>query len=307
MSWWQNLTEGLKSSTQKITSGISDLLTKEHLDEQVLEDLEELLLSTDMGLSVTTKIIDKLRMEKFDSKISDLELRQIIADTICEVLEPAQKTLDIEANRPHIIMMVGVNGSGKTTTMGKMAHNWVKGGKSIIMAACDTFRAAATEQLEQWAKRANCPIVKGQQGADAAALAFQALDQACDNNSDLLLIDTAGRLHNKSHLMAELDKIKRVISKKDPEAPHDIILVLDGTTGQNALSQVEIFNDLLGISGLIITKLDGTSKGGVLINIVEKFNIPVIAIGVGEKPEDLQPFSPQAFASSLVGIINHEG
>jgi fused signal recognition particle receptor len=301
--WFRRLKSGLSRSSSRLTEGIGAIFTKHKLDDAALEELEELLLSADLGAATAAKLAAKLGASRFDQEVSPEEVRGALAQEISKILDPVAKPLAIDAARkPHVILVVGVNGSGKTTTIGKLAHHYRDQGLSVMLAAGDTFRAAAIEQLQIWGERNGCPVVAGKTGADAAGLAFGALEQAKAEAIDLLLIDTAGRLHNKADLMAELQKIIRVLRKLDENAPEDIILVLDATTGQNALSQVQTFKELIEVTGLVVTKLDGSARGGVLVALAERFGLPVHAIGVGETAEDLRSFAPEDFAKSLLDL-----
>jgi len=303
VSWLRKLKAGLAKSSSRLTQGIGAIFTKRRLDAAALEELEELLIAADLGVATAATLTARLKRDKFDRDVTDPEVRQALADHVAEILAPVAKPLAIEpARRPHVVLVVGVNGSGKTTTIGKLARLYRDQKLKLRIAAGDTFRAAAIEQLKIWGERAGVPVVAGQQGADAAGLAFAALEEARRSGDDLLLIDTAGRLHNKGELMAELAKIVRVLKKLDPTAPHDILLVLDATTGQNALAQVATFRELVQVTGLVVTKLDGSAKGGILVALAEKFALPVHAIGVGESAEDLRPFDPQEFARGLMGL-----
>ncbi|HXP95317.1 MAG TPA: signal recognition particle-docking protein FtsY [Telmatospirillum sp.] len=301
--WLSRIRHGLSRSSTKLSQGIVDLFVKRKLDRAALEELEELLIAADLGVATAASVTQKLAKGRFDQEIGAEEIKEILADEIAEVLAPVALPLRPNRdNKPHVVLMVGVNGSGKTTTIGKLAKSFRDQGLSVTLAAGDTFRAAAVEQLKVWGERAGCPVIAREQGADAAGLAFDALKEAQGRKDDLLMIDTAGRLQNKADLMAELSKIIRVIKRLDPTAPHDVLLVLDATVGQNAHSQVEIFKDITAVTGLVLTKLDGTARGGVLVALAEKFKLPVYAIGVGEGIDDLRPFEAKAFAHSLMGI-----
>jgi fused signal recognition particle receptor len=301
--WLGRLAAGLKRSSSRLGEGISSILVKRRLDKAALAELEDVLISGDLGPSTAAKLVEELGRGRLDREIGEEEVREILAGSITRLLEPVAQPLALEsAHRPHVVLVVGVNGSGKTTTIGKLAHFYRGQGKTVMMAAGDTFRAAAVEQLKIWGERSGVPVVSGEAGADAAGLAFEALHRAKTENVDLLLIDTAGRLHNKADLMAELAKIIRVVKKLDPAAPHECLLVLDATIGQNALQQVETFLALVQVNGLVVTKLDGTARGGVLVALAERFKLPVRAIGVGEGAEDLRPFAAAAFARSLLGL-----
>ena len=302
-SWFQNLKTGLFKSSEKISQGVKKIFVNKKLDIQTLNDLEELLIMADLGPTAAEKLTAELANEKFDKDIKPEEVRTFLAKKIEETLEEVAIPLVLDnIQKPIVVLVVGVNGTGKTTTIGKLAHQYSSEGKKIMIAACDTFRAAAVEQLQIWAERSNADFVKGSQGCDAAGLAYEALEKAKSGNIDILFIDTAGRVQNRTELMEELAKIIRVIRKLDLESPHHCLLTLDATTGQNALSQVEIFKEMADISGLIVTKLDGSAKGGILLSLAEKFRLPVHAIGVGEKIEDLQSFEAKEFAESLMGL-----
>ena len=299
--WLAKLKRGLSKSSTKLSGGITGIFTKRKLDAASLEELEELLIAADLGPSVAAKLAEGLRRRRFDKEVAPEAVRAALAEDIAQILKPVAKGFAPDpANKPHVVLVVGVNGSGKTTTIGKLAQYWKGQGKKVWLAAGDTFRAAAIEQLQIWGQRAGVPVVAKESGADSAGLAFEALEQAKAANADLLLIDTAGRLHNKAHLMAELAKIARVLKKLDPAAPQDCLLVLDATTGQNALAQVDTFGQIVPLTGLVVTKLDGTARGGVVVALAEKFGLPVVAVGVGEGAEDLRPFEAEAFAQSLV-------
>ena len=302
-SWFARLKNGLKRSSSKLTTGIADIFTKRRLDDEALEEFEDLLITSDLGVTTAAKLSAELSKTRFDKEVDSAEIQQFIADEVAKILEPIAKPLVIDPDKkPHVVLVVGVNGSGKTTTIGKLAKTYKDQGLKVMMAAGDTFRAAAVDQLKVWGERTDCPVVWRDTGADAAGLAFDAIDQAKREGYDVLLIDTAGRLQNKAHLMDELKKVVRVITKRDETAPHDTILVLDATTGQNAHSQVETFSQATNVGGLIVTKLDGTAKGGVVVALAEKFGKPVHAIGVGEAAEDLRPFEAKSFARSLAGL-----
>ena len=303
MSWFQRIKEGLRKTSSRLAGGITDIFTKRKLDAEAVSDLEDLLVMADLGPTVATKIASSIAETRFDKEVEAEEIRAALADEVEALLEPVAKPLVIQSGKkPHIILVAGVNGSGKTTTIGKLANQFRSEGKSVLLAAGDTFRAAAIEQLKVWGERTGAGVVSKDHGADAAGLAFDAIERAEREGIDVLLIDTAGRLHNKSDLMDELKKVVRVIGRKDAGAPHDTLLVLDATTGQNAMQQVEIFGSVIDVSGLVVTKLDGTAKGGVLIALAEKFALPVHAIGVGEAVDDLRPFEARDFARGLVGL-----
>jgi fused signal recognition particle receptor len=301
-NWFQKLRAGLGKTSSKLTTGIGDLFSKRKLDAETLDDLEDLLIQSDLGLETTARITSAIGKGRFEKGISPDDVRRVLASEVERVLTPVAAPLVIDpSHKPHVIMMVGVNGTGKTTTIGKLATKFRAEGKSVLMAAGDTFRAAAIEQLKVWGERTGCPVVAREVGGDSAGLAFDALKQAQASGADVLLLDTAGRLQNKHVLMEELEKVTRVLKKLDPKAPHDVVLVLDATTGQNALQQVEVFRDRAGVTGLVMTKLDGTARGGILVSIAAKFGLPVHAVGVGEAAEDLQPFSAVEFAQAIAG------
>ncbi|GAK34274.1 hypothetical protein JCM17846_24120 [Iodidimonas nitroreducens] len=302
-SWLKRLTAGLKRSTGAISSGIGDIFTKRRLDDAALEELEDLLITADLGVSVAAKVADDLRRDRFGKDISAAEVRAALAARIRQILQPVARPLSLEGgHKPHVILMVGVNGAGKTTTIGKLARQFRDNGQSVMLAAGDTFRAAAIEQLQIWGERTGCPVVTTKLGGDPAGLAFEAMSRAEAEGADILLIDTAGRLQNRTELMDELAKIVRVIRKKDASAPHDTLIVLDASTGQNALNQVQVFSEVADISGMIMTKLDGSAKGGVLVAVAERFGLPIHAVGVGEAVDDLRPFDADSFARALVGL-----
>ncbi|MDP3736202.1 MAG: signal recognition particle-docking protein FtsY [Hyphomonadaceae bacterium] len=296
------LNEGLKRSSSRLAEGLAGL-AKRKLDRESLDELEELLITSDMGTKVASRIAKNFARDRFERESSEDEIKGALATEIAAILKPREKVVDFaEGPKPRIVLFVGVNGSGKTTTIGKIASKLSAQGADIVIAAGDTFRAAAVEQLKVWAERANARFISKPAGADAAGLAYEAVELAQKENRDLVLIDTAGRLQNKTQLMDELAKVVRAIRKIDPTAPHDVILVLDATVGQNALGQVEAFRHTAGVTGLVMTKLDGTAKGGVLVAIAEQFDVPIHFVGVGEKAEDLQPFSAETFARALVGL-----
>ena len=300
------LRAGLARSTQKLTAGIGAALTRRKLDDAALAELEDALISADLGPAVAADVVASLRRTRFGRDVTEPEIRAALADIITPILAPVAKPLEPDpANRPHVVLMVGVNGTGKTTTIGKLAQLWRAEGKAVLLAAADTFRAAAVEQLQVWGSRTGCEVVAGAAGADPAGLAYTALERARNENADLLLIDTAGRLHNKTALMEELSKIIRVIRKLDPTAPHDVVLVLDATTGQNAIAQVDVFRVMVAVTGLVVTKLDGSARGGIVVALARKFGLPVHAVGVGEQADDLRPFDPAAFAADLVDAPEH--
>lgn len=307
LGFFSRLKEGLSRSTQKLGTNLTSVFTKRRLDEESLEQLEEVLIAADFGPEVAENVIETFRKTRFGAEVTDQEIKDALAKEIAKVLMPV--ALPFKPNpelKPHVVLMVGVNGTGKTTTIGKMAKFFGDQGLKTMMVAGDTFRAAAVEQLQIWGDRVGAPVISGKPGADAAGLAFEALKRAKNEGADILFIDTAGRLHNKSALMEELAKIIRVMRKFDETAPHSVLLVLDATTGQNAIEQVRIFKEMVDVSGLVITKLDGTARGGIVIALAQQFQIPIHAVGVGEKAEDLRDFSAEEFASGLVGDTNVE-
>lgn len=303
VSWWKRLKAGLSRTSSQISTRITDLFTKRKLDHATLEDLEDVLIQADLGVDVAARITAAIGRGRFDKEIAPEEVKAILAAEIEAILTPVARPLTLDATKtPFVIMMVGVNGSGKTTTIGKLAAKFKAEGRSVMLAAGDTFRAAAIEQLAVWGERNGVPVVARAQGADSAGLAFDALKAAKDAKADVLLIDTAGRLQNKTALMDELEKIRRVLNKIDADAPHAVLLVLDATVGQNALSQVEIFGKVAGVTGLVMTKLDGTARGGILAAIADRHRLPVHFIGVGEAIDDLEPFTARDFARAIAGL-----
>ncbi|MEP3277889.1 MAG: signal recognition particle-docking protein FtsY [Stappiaceae bacterium] len=302
-SWFKRLKQGLSRSSSALGSGITGIFTKRKLDDETLEELEDVLIQADLGVETALAITEKLAETRYNKEISDVEVKTILAEEVKSVLEPVAQPLDLDSrHKPHVVLMIGVNGTGKTTTIGKLASKLQSEGKKVMMAAGDTFRAAAVEQLKIWGERTGSPVIAGQTGADAAGLAFDAMKTAQEQGTDVLLIDTAGRLQNKAELMDELKKVIRVIKKHDESAPHSVLLTLDATTGQNALSQVEIFGKTADVTGLVMTKLDGTARGGILVAIARKYQLPVHFIGVGEGIEDLEPFSASDFAKAIAGL-----
>ncbi|MCE2991769.1 MAG: signal recognition particle-docking protein FtsY [Candidatus Jidaibacter sp.] len=301
MSWFQRVKSGLSKTASVIAGGVTIAGARRKIDDAMLEELEELLIVSDLGAGVSAKIIGDLKRKKFSKDADEAEIKASISESILHILEPKASSLVFD-KKPHVLMLCGVNGNGKTTTAGKIAHKLTLSGKKVMMAACDTFRAAAYEQLKVWAERSGAELVYGEQNSDPASVAYKALERAQKEGYDVLIVDTAGRLHNKKHLMDELGKIIRVMQKLDADAPHDCVLVLDATTGQNAISQIEIFSETTKLNGLIITKLDGTAKGGILVSIAQRFNVPILLIGVGEGIEDLDDFNPKDFAKALLGI-----
>ncbi|MEO0784680.1 MAG: signal recognition particle-docking protein FtsY [Pseudomonadota bacterium] len=300
--FFARMAKGLSRSSSRLSDSITGVFTKRKLDDDTLEELEDLLIAADLGAGVAARVTAGLAKDRFDKEVTDAEIKSALAEEITAVLAPREQVVDFaDGPRPRIVLFVGVNGSGKTTTIGKIASKLRDQGAKALLVAGDTFRAAAIEQLTVWGERAGIPVLSKPTGADAAGLVYEAVEKAQREDLDLVLVDTAGRLQNKSELMAELAKIIRVTRKLDPDAPHDVILVLDATVGQNALSQVEAFRHTAGVTGLVMTKLDGTAKGGVLVAIADKHDLPIHFVGVGEKAEDLQPFSAEAFARALVG------
>ncbi len=301
-SWLSRLTSGLSRSSSTITRGIVDIFTKRKLDATSLDDLEDILLQADLGIGPATRLREAIGKGRYEKGIDADEVKRLLAEEVERTLAPVAKPLALDGRKPFVILVIGVNGSGKTTTIGKLAAKYAAEGRKVLLAAGDTFRAAAIEQLRIWATRAKAEIVAREQGGDAAGLAFDALTRAKADGADVLLMDTAGRLQNRAELMKELEKIIRVMKKVDPEAPHATLLVLDATVGQNALSQVEIFGRMAGVTGLVMTKLDGTARGGILVAIADKFKLPVHFIGVGEQMEDLEPFEARDFARAIAGL-----
>lgn len=290
------------SLLRRLVGGGAAPVAKRVIDDEMIEELEEILISADLGVETALALSSNLASEHFGRRMSVAEIKAALARDVARVMEAVAKPMPIYPKRPQVVLVVGVNGSGKTTTIGKLASQFKAAGKSVVLAACDTFRAAAVEQLEIWGNRASVPVLRAETGGDPAALAFDAMARAEADGVDLLLIDTAGRLQNRADLMEELAKIVRVIRKKDPDAPHNTLLVLDATTGQNALRQVEEFRKISDVSGLIMTKLDGTAKGGILVALADKFGLPIHAIGLGEQIDDLAPFDPEEFANALMGL-----
>ncbi len=302
-NWLARLSGGLSKSSTALGRGITDLFVKRRLDEAALQDLEDLLIRADLGLDTALVVVDAVGKGRYDKEVDPAEVRAVLAAEVEKALDPVAQPLQIDATkRPHVILVVGVNGSGKTTTIGKVAAKLGAGGKSVMLAAGDTFRAAAIDQLKVWGERAGAPVVAREAGADAAGVVFDAMQEAKAAGSDVLLIDTAGRLQNKAELMAELEKIVRVIRKNDETAPHSVLLVLDATTGQNAVSQVEAFSEKVGVTGLVMTKLDGTARGGILVAISARHTLPVHFIGVGEAVDDLEAFDAGDFAKAIAGL-----
>jgi fused signal recognition particle receptor len=301
--WFNRLKAGMARSSARLTEGINTIFNRRRLDDDALLELEELLIASDMGVGIAAEVTEALRKSRFNQEVSPEEVRGALAEHVIRLVEPVMKPLRLDLDRkPFVILVVGVNGGGKTTTIAKLAKQYRDAGHEVVLVAGDTFRAAGVEQLQIWGERTGCRVVTSPAGSDAAGLAYDAFVQARAEGSDILLIDTAGRLHNKANLMSELQKIVRVLKKLDPQAPHSVLLVLDATTGQNAHAQAEIFREMVGVTGIVMTKLDGTARGGVLVSLAEKYGIPIHAIGVGETADDLRPFEARAYARSLVGL-----
>lgn len=301
--FFSRLKEGLSRSTTKITESITAVFKKRRLDDEALEELEDLLLAADLGVDAAKRVIAEFRRTRFGKEVTDGEIKQALAEEIAAILTPVAQPLVLDpAKKPHVVLVVGVNGTGKTTTIGKLAQVYRDEGKRVVMCAGDTFRAAAVEQLQIWGERTGAPVISGGQNADSAGLAYDALMRARADQADVLLIDTAGRLHNKNALMEELRKIIRVLRKQDETVPHTVLLVLDATTGQNAVQQVKVFKEMVEVSGLVVTKLDGSARGGIVVALAETFGLPVHAVGVGERAGDLRPFDAEDFARGLVGL-----
>lgn len=303
-SWWTRLRSSLQHSRSRLTTGLHEILTKNKLDAQMLADIEDLLITCDIGLSTSQKLVSALKDERFQQDVSLDDVKSTLAQTITQILKPVEATLQPSRATPFVIFVVGVNGNGKTTTIGKLALQFKEEGKKVLLVAGDTFRAAAVEQLAIWAERIDVPIITPRKTEDTSSIVFEALKTTENEAFDVVLIDTAGRLHNKEGLMAELEKVVRVLKKFNTDYPHETLLVLDATTGQNAFTQVETFQARIGITGLILTKLDGTARGGVLVGLADRFRLPIYAIGIGEAPEDLRPFEANAFATHLVGLAH---
>jgi fused signal recognition particle receptor len=301
--WFARLKAGMARSSERLNAGINTIFNRRRLDDGALLELEELLIASDMGIGIAAEVTGELRRSRFNQEVSPEEVRGALAEQVIRLVEPVMKPLRLDlAHKPFVILVVGVNGSGKTTTIAKLAKQYRDAGHDVILAAGDTFRAAGVEQLQIWGERTDCRVITRPAGSDAAGLAYEAFEQARAEGSDILLIDTAGRLHNKANLMSELQKIVRVLKKVDPQAPHSVLLVVDATTGQNAHAQAETFREMVGVTGIVMTKLDGTARGGVLVSLAEKYGIPIHAIGVGETADDLRPFEARAYARSLVGL-----
>jgi len=301
--WFARLKTGLSKSSKALSTGITDIFTKRRLDDDTLQELEDILIQADLGVETALRITESVADGRYDKEVEPDEIREILASEIYQVLAPVEKSFEFgDGQQPFVVLVVGVNGTGKTTTIGKLAAIAGEEGFSVMLAACDTFRAAAVEQLQVWGKRAGADVMVREQGADASGLAFDALASARENGVDILIVDTAGRLQNKADLMAELEKIIRVLKKQDSTAPHAVLLILDATTGQNAISQAEVFQKVAGVTGIIMTKLDGTARGGILVAIAARFGLPVHAIGVGEQIEDLRPFDAREFSRAIAGL-----
>lgn len=302
-NWWTRLSKGLARSSQSIGSGLTDIFTKRKLDATALDDLEDMLIRADLGVPAALRIREAVAQGRYDKNVDVETVKTILAAEVEQVLSPFARPLEIDGQRkPFVILVVGVNGSGKTTTIGKLAARFSREGHKVLLVAGDTFRAAAIEQLRIWGEALGCPVLSRDAGGDAAGLAFDAIKSAKESGADILIMDTAGRLQNKTELMAELEKIIRVMKKLDPQAPHAVLLALDATVGQNAMSQVEIFGRIAGVTGLVMTKLDGTARGGILVAVAEKYKLPIHFIGVGETAEDLQAFAADDFARAIAGI-----
>jgi len=301
-SWFAQLKSGLSRTSNSLTENLAGVLTKRKLDEETLDELEDVLIKADLGVAMADRIREAIASGRFDKGLTAEDVRAVLADEVARVLEPVAQPFTLDENaKPHVMLVVGVNGTGKTTTIGKLAHQFERDGKSVMLAAGDTFRAAAIDQLKIWGGRVGAEVVAKDVGADPAGVAYEALERAKAQGADVLLIDTAGRLQNKGDLMAELAKIVRVLKKLDAAAPHSVVLVLDATTGQNAINQVQTFQEIAGVTSLVVTKLDGTARGGILVAIAERFGLPINAIGIGEGIEDFEPFDAQDFARAIAG------
>ncbi|MDG6079954.1 signal recognition particle-docking protein FtsY [Erythrobacter litoralis] len=302
-SWKERLFGGFRKTSERLTGNLTEVVGTAKLDDATLDDVEDALIMSDLGPSAAARIRDKLAEKRFGLEISAQELKEAVAEEIAAILRPVAKPLEITAfPRPQVVLVIGVNGSGKTTTIAKLAHLFQEDDYEVMLAAGDTFRAAAIGQLATWADRVGVPLVRGPEGGDPASIVFDAVKSATDRGTDVLVVDTAGRLQNKRELMDELEKIRRVLGKLNPEAPHDVVLVLDATNGQNALSQIDVFREVAGVTGLVMTKLDGTARGGVLVAAAEQYGLPIHAIGVGEKIDDLRPFDPDLVARVIAGV-----
>jgi len=303
LSWTQRLFGGFRKTSERLSENIAAIVSQTRLDEDQLDELEDALILSDLGPRAAARVRERLTGDRFDRGVDEAGIRQAVAGEVADILRPVAKPLEIVAfPRPQVILVIGVNGSGKTTTIAKLAHLFQEQDYSVMLAAGDTFRAAAIGQLSVWAERIGVPVVRGPEGGDPASIVFDAVKAATEQGIDVLIVDTAGRLQNKRELMDELAKIRRVLGRLNPEAPHDVVLVLDATNGQNALAQIEIFREVAGVTGLIMTKLDGTARGGVLVAAAEKYGLPIHAIGVGEKLDDLRPFDPDIVARVIAGV-----
>ena len=303
LSWYERMRRGFGKTSERLGDNLSGLFTTAALDEATLGDIEEALVASDLGPETAARIRSRLAEEKFPLGASEQAVRAVVAQELEKILAPVAEPLEIDAfPRPQVILVVGVNGSGKTTTIAKLAHLFQEQDYSVLLAAGDTFRAAAIEQLQIWADRAGVPVIAGPEGSDSSAIVFDGVKKATAEGIDVLIVDTAGRLQNKKHLMDELAKIRRVLGRLNPAAPHDVVLVLDATTGQNALSQIEIFREVAGVTGLVMTKLDGTARGGVMVAAADRYGLPIHAIGVGEGMDDLRPFDPAEAARAIAGV-----
>ena len=302
-SWSERLLGGFRKTSERLTENLTGIVSTTRLSEDQLDDLEDALILSDLGPRAAARIRESLSGERFERGADELAIRQAVAEEIAAILRPVAKPLEVVAfPRPQVILVIGVNGSGKTTTIAKLGHLFQEQDYAVMLAAGDTFRAAAIGQLAVWADRLSVPVVRGAEGGDPASIVFDAVKAATEQGTDALIVDTAGRLHNKRELMDELAKIRRVLGRLNPEAPHDVVLVLDATNGQNALQQIEIFKEVAGVTGLIMTKLDGTARGGVLVAAAEQYGLPIHAIGVGEKIDDLRPFDPDLVARVIAGV-----
>ncbi len=302
-SWTERLFGGFKKTSERLTENLTEAVSRARLDDATLDDVEDALIMSDLGPSAAARIRARLKDKRFGLEISAQELKEAVAEEIAAILRPVAKPLEITAfPRPQVLLVIGVNGSGKTTTIAKLAHLFVEDDYNVMLAAGDTFRAAAIGQLQTWADRVGVPIVRGPEGGDPASIVFDAVKKGTEIGTDVLIVDTAGRLQNKRELMDELAKIRKVLGRLNPEAPHDVVLVLDATNGQNALSQIDVFKEVAGVTGLVMTKLDGTARGGVLVQAAEQYGLPIHAIGVGEKIDDLRPFDPDLVARVIAGV-----
>ena len=302
-SWTDRLFGGFRKTSEKLTSNLTEVVGTARLDDATLDDVEDALILSDLGPSAAARIREKLREKRFGLEITERELKEAVAEEIAAILRPVAIPLEITAfPRPQVLLVIGVNGSGKTTTIAKLAHLFMEDDYEVMLAAGDTFRAAAIGQLQTWAERVGVPLVRGPEGGDPASIVFDAVKKATEIGTDVLIVDTAGRLQNKRELMDELAKIRKVLGRLNPEAPHDVVLVLDATNGQNALSQIDVFKEVAGVTGLIMTKLDGTARGGVLVAAAQKYGLPIHAIGVGEQLDDLRPFDPDLVARVIAGV-----